>query len=206
MKTEKTLKLSSYFLKFLMSISALITITLVFIYFHSMFSPEKYSNLIVNKERSIVYKLDVEEAPETYEKWEASSKLFYYTKLDNYSKFSIIWTKVAAFTIFFLILVLFDKLLKNTKNFDLFFKKNIIIINNILKLLLLLIVFNFVVKGYSNPMSMVFENSEKPHYITSQKMTFDFLIYYPLALIFFFTLKQIFKRGQELKQENDLTI
>lgn len=32
------------------------------------------------------------------------------------------------------------------------------------------------------------------------------IYYYPLAFIFYFTLKEVFKQGQELKQENDLTI
>ena len=116
------------------------------------------------------------------------------------------WTRVISLIIFFFILFLFNKLIKNTKNIDLFFQKNIITINNILKLILLLFLFNFIVKSYNNPMSMVFEDSGKPHFITSQRITFDFLIYYPLTFIFFFTLKQVFKRGEELKQENDLTI
>ncbi|SDS33598.1 Protein of unknown function [Polaribacter sp. KT25b] len=206
MKTVKTLKISSYFLKFLMSISFLIAFSLAFIYFHSMFYPKKYSNLIVNKERNIQYIFDIEKAPKTYKEWESSNKLFYYVKLDNYSKFSIIWTKVATFTIFFIVLFLFDKIIRNTKNFDLFFQKNIRLINNILKLIILLFLFNFVVKGYSDPISMVFEDSGKPHFITSGRITFDFLIYYPLAIIFFYTLREVFKRGQELKQENDLTI
>jgi hypothetical protein len=206
MKTGKTLKLSSYFLKFLMSISALITLLLVFFYFHSMFSPEKYSNFIVNNERSITYKLEVEKIPETYKQWKKSEQLFYYTKLDSFSKFSLIWVNVVRFTTFFLILSLFNKFIKNTQNFELFFQSNIKIINQIIKLILLLFVFNFLVKGYSNPISMIFENEGKPHHIINRRITLNFLIYYPLAIIFFFTLRQVFKKGQELKQENNFTI
>ena len=206
MKTIKTLKLSSYFLKFLMSVSLLITFALVFIYFHSMFSPEKYSNFLVNEERGIVYKFDAEKAPQTYKEWVASNQLFYFIKLDSYSKFSLVWTKVITFVIFFLVLRLFDKFLKNTRNFDLFFQKNIKIINQILKLLLFLFAFNFIIKGYNNPMSMFFEDAGKPHYIRSERITFDFVIYYPLAIIFLYTLREVFKHGKELKQENDLTI
>ena len=117
MKTEKKLKISSYFLKFLMSISLLIACSLAFIYFHSMFSPERYSQLTVNEERSIIYKVDAEKAPKTYKEWQSSKQLFYFTKLDDYSKFSVIWTKVISFTTFFMILFLFDRFLKNMKKF-----------------------------------------------------------------------------------------
>lgn len=206
MTTENKLNIASYFLKFLMGISLTIAFLLAFVYFHSMFSPEKYSNLIVNNERSLEYKFDIEKAPETYEEWQVSNKLFYYVKLDTYSKFSVIWTLIIAFAIYFFILFLFNKFLKNTKDFELFFQNNIKIINNIIRLLFVLFAFIFVVKGYKNPMSIVFENSEAPHFITSRKVTFDFITYYPLAIIFFFVLKQVFKRGLELKLENDLTI
>jgi hypothetical protein len=53
---------------------------------------------------------------------------------------------------------------------------------------------------------MVFENEKAPHYITSEKMSLNLFIYHPIAIIFFLTLKEVFKRGQELKQENDLTV
>ena len=57
-----------------------------------------------------------------------------------------------------------------------------------------------------NPISMVFNDTEIPHFITIRKQSLDFIIYYPLAIVFFFILKEVFKKGQELKQENDLTI
>ena len=76
----------------------------------------------------------------------------------------------------------------------------------VFKSIVVLFVFNIVIIGYSHPISMVFEELEMPHYITSGRVRFDFMIYYPMAIIFFYTLREVFKRGQELKQENDLTI
>jgi len=206
MKTEKKIKLASYFIKLLMVITLTIIIGFIFFYFSSMFSPEKYSNYIVSQERTLVYNVNIEKVPETYKEWQSSNKLFYYTKLDEFSKFSLIWTKVVGFVIFFFILVLFNKFLKNTKKLEFFFQKNIKTINHILKLLVLLFVFNIIVLYNKNPMSMVFEETEIPHYITTETIRFNFLFYYPLAIIFFYILREVFKRGQELKQENDLTI
>ena len=206
MKTEKKIKLASYFIKLLMVITLTIIIGFIFFYFSSMFSPEKYSNYIVSQERTLVYNVNIEKVPETYKEWQSSNKLFYYTKLDEFSKFSLIWTKVVGFVIFFFILVLFNKFLKNTKKLEFFFQKNIKTISHILKLLVLLFVFNIIVLYNKNPMSMVFEETEIPHYITTETIRFNFLFYYPLAIIFFYILREVFKRGQELKQENDLTI
>ena len=207
MKTEKKLKLSSYFIKLLMSFSLLIAFSLVLFYFHSMFYPEKYSNLLVNEtSRSLEYKFNAEKVPETFKEWQESTKLFYYIKLDSYSQFRVVWTKIISFATFFLILFLFDRFIKSTRNFEYFFEKNIKILNQIIKLLLLLFIFNIIVLGFSNSMTITFEDAGRPHHITSAKINLELFSYYPLTIIFFFVLKEIFKRGKELKQENDLTI
>ncbi|GAB7255574.1 hypothetical protein OBPA_00380 [Polaribacter sp. OB-PA-B3] len=207
MKTEKRLKLASYFLKFLMSLQLILITGLIFIYFHSIFSPNNYNNLTLNKKRDLVFNLNVEKTPKNYEEWKQSEQLTYYNLLDNYSKFYVIWTKVIMFSGFLFILYLLNKFLKNTKNFDLFFTSNIKILNKIIFLISILFVLDFILKGTTlNPISMVFNDKEVPHFITKGSASLDFLIFYPLGIIFFYVLKEVFKRGQELKQENDLTI
>ena len=74
MKTEKILKLSIYFLKFLMSIISLIAVGLIFIYIHSLFSPETYSKVIVTNTRSLEFRFDIEKIPSTVKEWKSSGK------------------------------------------------------------------------------------------------------------------------------------
>ena len=189
-----------------MSTSLLIAGIFAFVYFHSIFSPEKYKSLTVDEGRNLVYKLDVKEIPKTYSDWKASEQLYHYTLLDNYSKFTVIWTKVIGFITFYLILLLFNKFLKNTTNYNFFFEKNIIMINQMVKLVLFLFIFNLVFSSFMSPMEMTFYEQGEPHHILSGKITFELFIYYPIVIIFFLVLKEVFKRGQELKQENELTI
>ena len=108
---------------------------------------------------------------------------------------------------FLFLLISLEKLIKNSRNYEYFFQKNIKIINQILKLLLLLFIFNIILIIFGEPITMVFENKgELPSFYSFGRVNFGFLFFYPLVYIFFFILKTVFKRGEELKQENDLTI
>lgn len=206
MKTIKKLKTASYFLKFLMMIQVFFCLGFIFIYFHSMISPENYTNLTINSKRDIIFNFDVQQIPNTYDEWKKTKQLYHYNLLTNYSKTYVIWSKVIMFSGFFLILFFLNKFLKNTENFNFFFDRNIKILNHIIFLIVVLFVLEFLLKGFTiEPLKMVFKNNTS-HYLTKRSASIDFLIYYPLAIIFFSILKAVFKRGQELKQENDLTI
>lgn len=207
MKTEKTLKASSYFLKFLMTMQVVICLGLVFVYFHSMVSPEKYTNLIINEERELNFRFDVKEVPITYNQWKETKQYMHYNLLDGYSKFYVIWSVIINFIGCFLILYLFNGFLKNTKNLQLFFESNIKVLQKIIVITTGLFVFNFLLSMVMlKRISMVFNETGIPHHIVKEEMSFEFLFYYPLAIIFFFVLREVFKRGKELQEENDLTI
>lgn len=207
METKKILKNGSLFLKFIMLIQIILCVGLVFIYFDSMVSPEKYNSLIIDESRRLVFNHGIEKVPETYEQWKATEKFIHYNLLNDYSKFYIIWTKVIKFLGYFFILYLLNLFLKNTKSYDLFFGSNIKILNKIILLIIALFIIDFALKGFTlEPISMVFNETDIPHFVTKERVTLDFIIYYPLAIIFFYILKEVFKRGRELKEENDLTI
>lgn len=206
MKTSSKLKIASYFLKFLMSIQIIICLGLTFVYFHSMTAPEYYNSLTINTNRDIIFNFDVNEIPQTYDDWKETNQLYHFNLLNNYSKAYIIWSKVIMFTGFCFILFFLDKFLKNTESFNFFFEKNIKILNKIIYLITILFILNLILKGFTiQPLSMIFDNNTS-HFLTKRSASIDFLSYYPLAIIFFSILKVVFKRGQELKQENDLTI
>ncbi|SED96668.1 Protein of unknown function [Polaribacter dokdonensis DSW-5] len=206
MKTTNKLKIASYFLKFLMSIQIIICLGLIFVYFHSMTAPENYNSLTINTNRDLIFNFDVNEIPKTYDDWKETNQLYHFNLLNNYSKAYVIWSKVIMFTGFFFILFLLNKLLKNTESFNFFFEKNIKIINNIIYLIITLFILNFLLKGFTiKPLLMAFDNNTS-HFLTKRSASLNFVFYYPLAIIFFSILKVVFKRGQELKQENDLTI
>jgi hypothetical protein len=114
MKTTKKLKIASYFLQFLMGVSILIAGILAFVYFNSMVSPEKYTNLTVNDSRHLNFSLNEIKVPESLAEWNSTKELFHYNLLDNYSKFIVIWPNIISSIVFFFILFLFDKFLKNT--------------------------------------------------------------------------------------------
>ncbi|MAD98222.1 MAG: hypothetical protein CMB99_12925 [Flavobacteriaceae bacterium] len=206
MDTTKKLYYSSLFLKFLMGVQLILIAGFLFVYFHSMISPETYDQLIVTEEKQIIYKFDHLKVPDTYNEWKESDQLFYYTKLDAWSQFRVIWVKIVGFFIYFFITGLFLKFLKNTNSFEVFFKDNIQILNKIIRLVFFLWLFHMILNLLQNPMTMIFEDLDQPMHITRAKVSFDFLVYYPIMVIFFFALREVFKRGYELKQENDLTI
>lgn len=207
MKTEKKIKIASLFLQIIMVLQIFLILALIFVYFHSTYYPELYKTLSITKNRNLVFNLNIEQIPKTYTEWKNSKQLFHYNLLTNYSKFYIIFTKIIPLTGYFLIIFLLKKFLSNTKNYDLFFISNIKLINKIVILIFILFVFHFLVKGTTfNPITMVFTETQEPHYITKQIADLNFLIYYPISIIFFLVLKEVFKRGQELKKENDLTI
>lgn len=206
METTKKLKIASYFLKFLMSIQIILCLGLIFVYLHSMIAPENYKSLTINTKRDIIFNFDVKEIPKTYDEWKDTKQLYHFNLLNNYSKAYVIWSKVIMFTGFFFILFFLNKFLKNTKSYNFFFEKNIKILNKIIYLIVALFFVEFLFKGFTiEPLKMVF-NNKVSHFLTKRSASVDFLIYYPLSIIFFSTLKEVFKRGQELKQENDLTI
>jgi hypothetical protein len=208
MKTGKKLKYASRFLKLIMTFQIVVILGLAFVYFHSMVNPDSYKTLTVNSYRELNFNFNVEKVPETYAEWEKSMQLVHYNLLDNSSKFSVIWIKIITIIGFLLIVYYFDKFLKNTKNTKLFFTSNIKKLNQITLIVSSLFLFSLLTNVFTwEPITMIFKNGETPHYyVTKGKLSLDFMLYYPLTIIFFIILKEVFKRGQELKQENELTI
>ena len=123
--------------------------------------------------------------------------------MDNFSKIKFLLSNITFITGYFFIIFLFNKFLKNTQNIKLFFEPNIKILNKILFIFLGLF---FIKLLPFNLFTMVFNEDGLPRYVSRSHINLNFLFYDPIIIIFFYILKVVFKRGQELKIENDLTI
>ncbi|WP_159950080.1 DUF2975 domain-containing protein [Polaribacter septentrionalilitoris] len=203
MKTERKIILSSHFLKFIMAILFVTGISLVVIYFHSLNSPEKYTSLIISKNNGLIFDSSIKEIPKNYDEWKNTKQLIHFNLLENFTKVRFLLSKFTNVVGYFFIIFLFHKFLKNALTLQFFFESNIKILNKILYILLGL----FLLKLLPfNLYTMVFFKNGLPHYVSKSHMDLNFLFYYPLYIIFIYLLKIVFKRGQELKTENDLTI
>jgi hypothetical protein len=203
MKTERKILLSSYFLKFIIASLFITGVGLIFIYFHSLIYPEKYTSLIITKNNSLIFNLDIKNVPKTYEGWKNTKQVLHFNLLDNFSKVRFLLSKFTNVVGYFFITLLFNRFLKNTLSIKFFFESNIKILNKILYILVGL----FLLKLLPiNLYTMVFFENGVPHHVSKSFMNLNFLFYYPLLIIFIYLLKIVFKQGQELKIENDLTI
>lgn len=203
MKTEKIIILSSHFLKFIMVILFVSGVGLAFIYFHSLSYPEKYTNLIITKNNGLQFNSSIKKIPETYEEWKNTKQVIHFNLLEGFTEVRFLLSKITNMVGYFFIFFLFHKFLKNALTLQFFFESNIKILNKILYVLLGLFLLKLIP---FNLYTMVFLKNGLPHYVSKSYMNLNFLFYYPIFIIFIYLLKIVFKRGQELKTENDLTI
>ena len=204
MKKVKTLKIVEIFFKILSGIISLVLLGIIFIFIHSCFSPETYNNLTVNEKKgSLEYEFDIPKAPKTYKEWKSTkNKKFYFIKLDNTSKILILFKFIIPISIILLILKELIIFVQSVKTYTLFHTNNSKVFKKIGTYLTLILIYNllFVV----NRIVMVFPD----HIFEKNTGSIDFgsiLIYFS-GILLSLVISEVFKEGERLKIENELTI
>ena len=204
MKKVKTLKIAEIFFKILSGIISLVLLGIIFIFIHSSFSPETYNNLTVNEKKgSLEYEFDIPKAPKTYKEWKSTkNKKIYFIKLDNTSKILILFKFIIPISIILLILKELIIFVQSVKTYTLFHTNNSKVFKKIGTYLTLILIYNllFVV----NRIVMVFPD----HIFEKNTGSIDFgsiLIYFS-GILLSLVISEVFKEGERLKIENELTI
>ncbi len=208
MKTKRVLKIAEVFFRLLFVGIIALMLSLVFVFIHSSIAPQKYEKVMVSdKSFMIINKIDAEKAPQTQAEWETSTKkdfrLPYLLLTSKIQLFLRIFLNLipALFIIFYLI-----KFLKSVRNYTTFFGANSLYFKKIgIWLTASFCVFLYYSYfGLTLKMQLPQDNYFVAHSYTNidlgAMLQYGFFI--TLALIASF----VFKEGESLRNENELTI
>lgn len=205
MKRNEILYATELFFKSIIIIIAIAIVSIVFIFVHSSFSPKSYNKLTVDlKNGSILsYNSTTPSSPDTYEEWEKNEiKLIYFNKLTTSSKLFILFHLIFTSIFYILILKELMNFIKSVKDYTSFHLNNSNYFNRIGKYFSFLFVFQIV--STINSVSIKFSNNL--HTETFAHFNLSPFIFYTACILLCFTISQVFKEGEQLKIENELTI
>lgn len=202
MKTNKTLQLAEIFFKILTGITSLTLLGIIIIFIHSSFSPETYDKLTVNNGRNLIYKSDTTpSAAINKESNDKEIKLIYFNKLIASSKLFLLFNITLTTTFFLLILRKLTNFIKSVKDYNSFHRKNSKYFTMIGKyfsyLLFLQILTTYI------PLTIKYSEDNYHSFLNFNLTPF---IFYAAGILLCFTIGQVFKEGERLKIESELTI
>ena len=192
-------------MKFTMGLMILFSVLYIFMAIHSYISPETYRGFLVKDNLDLSFNRSDIEIPQTYEQWKEMGNgnvYFYYLKKSTQLK--IFLYPIFYMIIIFIILKKLISFFKSVENFSSFYNTNSKIFYSIALLLSIKLVFSFLVNLFGMDFTMNFPDgsSHTVHHtsITGQLFTDAILALLALAA------SEIFKAGERLQTENDLTI
>jgi len=202
MKKNKILTIGELFFKVLIVLTSLSLVILTFIFIHSEFSPKTYEKLTVNLkgEHILKYEPNILPSPSTYKEWK--KKTINFNKITISSKIILLVNLIFTPLIFLFILKEIIKFIKSIKDYNSFHKNNANYFTKIGKLFGLLLILQLLFSITS--ISIDFPDN----YYTESYMHINFtpLITYGAGILLCFIISQVFKEGERLKIENELTI
>jgi len=209
MKTKKILFIAEVFFKFL---GALIIISILFLFFvlvHSEYSPETYNKVTLKIHGGIEINYDPKTPlpPDSFaEHKEGNNKSIYFSKLTFSSKLRIIFRIFVFAGFFLLILNEFLNFIRSVKKYSTFFPKNYLHFKRIgiyLIFLLIYILYNGF-KGWN--IAMKFPDGYYYYNYRVFNLSIGSIIIYGALIILSFVVSQVFKEGERLRTENELTV
>lgn len=204
MKKIKTLPLAELFFKTLNGLTLVAMLLVLFVFIHSEFYPEKYEKIVIKNKGSVLnYNQNNSTPPATYEAYKNNKlDVIYFVKLQKGDKIMLMIKLLFSLVITFLIIKQLINFILSVKNFSTFHGNNSKYFKNMGKYFGLLLIFHllFVTKSYT----MIFPDMV----YTSRHINLDLSTYFFLTacLILCFIISEVFKEGEQLRIENDLTI
>ena len=214
MKTNSKLKIVIAFIKVSRVLLFVFMLSLLFIAVHSNFYPEYYNKLIVNYSANDInfdFKSDYPDIPKTQEEWEALDVKYYYWNLLGTS------TKIRVISQFLVELgfaiVFISYLIQFLKSFDYptFFTRGIMYLKKIrywiigmiaVSCFFMLIGITFYICIPDNPLK--YYPSSYQYVIHCYSFTIPFKPIFFLVICWIIEL--VFKEGERLREENELTV
>lgn len=209
MKKIKILSVAKIFFKSLMGLIILISLSAITIFIHSKYSPVTYNNLVINMNsgRNLEYILDAPTIPDTYVEWkESKNQYVYYNLLSSKSKRSIFlqFLIVAVFS-----LLIFKELINfinSIKSYSSFHRENSKYFKRMAKYFSFVLIYKIIFFFPTSPLQIVFQDNPTHYVQLSEGKSLTFLIFIPACLILCLVISKVFKEGERLRIENELTI
>jgi hypothetical protein len=204
MKKIKPLRIAEYFFKFLIGLTITGILFFLFIFIHSEISPKRYEQVTLGKNNSgITYNANIPPAPKTYKEFKSyDSKDSYLIKLDTGNKIIYFAKAIFYWVMCLLILKQLLNFIYSIKNYATFHGNNSMYFKKMARYFGIMLIFSilFFKKGTIMVFpDMVYENRTTNFNLTSFISLFGYFI---VAIV----ISRVFKEGERLKQENDLTI
>ena len=212
METNRKLKIAVIFFKTLKILTFALLLLLLFFFIHSSFYPEPYRKVVITRYYDISYESNFPDAPETKEEIQALKESYYYywKLLTTPSKLWIMTNLAISLVLSIFILNYILRFIKNF-NYSTFFATGVLCMKKLKYCFVLLLIKNllFSFSGYAYAAQMSDFQFEKGSVLCgAYSFNFNTEHFIPLFafIIICYTLELIFKEGERLREENELTV
>jgi len=202
MKTNQILRTAEIFFIILKAITSIFLIGVVFIFIHSSFYPSTYNKIIIKNGETIAYNSNITPLSNHLNENESiNSEPIYYNSVTTFSKIYLLFNAIFLSTLIILILKELTNFIKSVKDYNSFHNNNSNYFLLIAKYFSYLLVFQLI-KTFV-PITIVLSDN---HVQSIGFFNLTPFIFYSAGILLCFTIGQVFKEGERLKIENELTI
>ena len=210
MNTKSLLSIGENFFKLLKIFIVLFSIFLVGLFIYSFISPNTFGKLIIfyqDGDYQYDYIFAAPNPPNTLAEYNTgNNKLIYYNKLVVSSKLDILIRSIIPLFLTFYIFKNIVFFFNSVKNYSTFFINNSKYFRNIGILLALIYLFKLASKIINGDLSMAFPDGYLRFIFSRFDINLPELLLYASLIILSFIISLVFKEGENLRVENQLTI
>lgn len=212
MDSKKVLNMTTIFFKIMLVLASVLFLIHLFVFTHSLIYPDKYNKLLIKPNQigfDFNYRVNLEEYPNTFEEWEEQKKnldgYFFYNKLTVNKKLFALLKHALSVAICFYILHYILAFCKSVKNYSTFFTNNSIYFKKMGYCFLIALAINFLLSILGNEIEMIFPENQvvaSTIYVFNLGPVITLLGAYIICIL----ASNVFKEGEKLRIENELTI
>lgn len=208
MKQSTIILLTERVFRNLTILFGILLIALLVVFVHSCISPNIYKHITLKYERNELSITNVDRTPNDYNEYlSMDTKNVYYSKLTIKSKTQVTVFMLVPLFLMLLIMNEFSRFFKSVKNYSSFFINNARCFKWIGIYLIILVCWPFMSGIFFSKLSMVFPDGIKEIYIRSNLyINIGHIIGDVLLILLSFVASIVFKEGERLRVENELTI
>jgi hypothetical protein len=207
MKTFKFLFVANIFFKTCMVLISLALIALIILFIHTFISPESYDKIVLEAQHGIGYNYTNHNhvPPVSYAEYiQLKDKNFYFNKLTLGTKISILMHFLLGVGFILLVFKELNNFLTSVKEYSSFFVNNHLYFKRIGIYFSIMLLWNIINNLAGIKISMKFPDG----YIDNVHHYYNISYYIVMCaiIILVFIASLVFKEGERLRIENDLTV
>ena len=207
MKTIKFLFVAEMFFKTCMVLITLALVAIIILFIHTFISPESYDKVVLKAEKGVGfnYGITLTEPPGSMAEYtQGSNKNFYFNKITLGTKISILMQILLGFGLILLVLKELINFLSSVKEYSSFFVNNYIYFKRIGIYFSIMLVWHFIINLAGMKLSMKFPDGV----VDNVQHNYNIAYYFSMCamIILTFVASLVFKEGERLRSENDLTV